>query len=253
MTRKRTIWEKTALAAGLIALSTALYFSLYLAYGDFVYIQKYVLYHVAFLPIHALILGIILEEILTYREKKAHHKKLNMFLGIFFRQMGVEFYTKLVELVENRDQLVDIITVHPHWRRHDFRAARRALAAFNLQTRTESGPLLKEVFFVLRAREDEILKMTRNPNLWEFENLYRCVVALFHLLEENRFRGEVEGMPAAALKHLAEDGGKALVLLLGLWLEYLEFLKGQHPILFEFQVGVHSTVQPILLDSSWDN
>ena len=252
MTRKRNFWEKTALAAGLVALSTTLYLSLYLAYGDFAYIQKYVFYHVAFLPIHALILGVILEEILTYREKKARRKKLNMFLGIFFRQMGVDFYLKLIELVENRDQLLDIITVQPHWGRRDFRAARRALTAFGLKTKAEAA-LLKEVFAVLRSREDEILKMTRNPNLWEFEDLYRSVVALFHLLEEDRFRGEIEKAHPAAIGHLAEDAGKALLLLLGLWLEYLEFLKGQHPILFGFQVGVHSTVQPILLDSGWEN
>ena len=251
-TRHSKLWEKTALAGGLIGLSTFLYFGVYLIDNDFTYIRKYVFYHVAFLPIHALILGLILEEILAYREKQSLHRKLNMFLGIFFRQMGVEFYIKLIELVANRDELNDIITVHPDWGHRQFKAARRALSAFQAKANPDPAAL-KEMFAVLATREREIMRMTRNPNLWEFERLYRCLVSLFHLLEENRFHGNLEEASPTALEHLAEDSANALILLLGLWLEYLEFLKAQHPVLFGFQVGVHSTVQPILLDSVWDD
>jgi hypothetical protein len=53
-------------------------------------------------------------------------------------------------------------------------------------------------------------------------------------------------------RHLARDVGKALTMLLGLWLHYLEFLKRDHPVLFSFQAGVHNTVQPLMLEDEWE-
>ena len=248
----KKIWvEKFSIAAGLIALSSLLYALDYLVIGDFSAVTKYVAHHIAFLPIHALVLGILIEEILVWREKREQKRKLNLFLGIFFRQMGVDFYVAMAEMVKNRDALDELILVDKEWDHRRFRKAQLQLQHFDLQMDADPEKLSR-IFAILHERESEIMDMTRNPNLWEFEELYRALVALFHLIEESRFRGKDRQLIAGIRKHLAQDVGKALKMLLGLWLHYLEFLKGAHPVLFSFQAGVHNTMEPLMLDENWE-
>jgi hypothetical protein len=250
--RNKKIWvEKFAIAAGLIGLSSVLYGIDYLVFRDIDSIKKYIVYHVPFLPIHALILGILIEEILVWREKREKKRKLNLFLGIFFRQMGVDFYVAMADMVKNRDALDDLILVQREWDHRRFRKAHLALQNFTLHMDSDPAKLAA-VFDILDEREKEIMDMTRNPNLWDFEELYRALVALFHLIEESRFRGKERQLIPSVREHLARDVGKALKMLLGLWLHYLEFLKGTHPVLFSFQAGVHNTVEPLMLDENWE-
>ena len=247
---RRELREKSLVAAALVLLSAVLYGIIYLIHRDASYIGKYVTYHIAFLPLHALVLGLIFEEILNLREKNSRQRKLNIFLGIFFRQMGVEFASIMFGLLENRGELDKLIMAQPAWKRRDFRSARSELAQF--KPRVKADPrVLAQLLELLEAREKDILEMTRNPNLWEFELLYRTLVGFFHLIEESRYRGTLDEMSGPAREHLANDAGNTLVMLLRLWLEYLEFLKKQHPVLFEFQVGVHNTVQPLMLEPEW--
>ncbi len=252
-TRQRSYFnwpEKIGIALGLFALSALLYGFTYLAFGDADGMIKYVARHVAFLPIHAWIIGVAIEEILSFRERQTRRKRLHMFLGTFFRQMGVDILTAMLELVVNRDQLDRIITVHPNWQRREFHKARQRLAGLELEMSPQAGRLVA-VFELLAANEREIIEMTRNPSLWEFDSLYRSLMALFHLIEETRFRGRVESLPEGTRQHLAHDVGQALRLLLLLWLAYLQFLKGEHPVLFKFQMGVHNTVQPVGMEGDW--
>lgn len=248
----KKIWtEKLAIAAGLIGLSTLLYAIDYLFFRDLESIKKYIAHHIPFLPIHALVLGILIEEILVWREKREKKRKLNLFLGIFFRQMGVDFYVAMADMVANRDELDRLIVVDREWDHRRFRRTQLALQNFSLQMDADAEKLAA-VFAILHEREKEIMDMTRNPNLWDFEELYRALVALFHLIEESRFRGRERQLISSVREHLAKDVGKALKMLLGLWLHYLEFLKGAHPVLFSFQAGVHNTVEPLMLDENWE-
>jgi hypothetical protein len=248
---RRNWLEKIGIGLGLVALSALLYGLDVIFWGDWETIKKYVAYHVPILPIHALVLGIIIEEMLTWREKRDQRRKLNLFLGIFFRQMGVDFYVAMIQLVKNRDELDSCIIVGPQWKAADFRRARQALGELELSMDPDPAKLA-DVFRILGDREREIMDMTRNPNLWEFEELYRTLVALFHLIEESRFRGREDQLSLGVRRHLARDVGKGLTMLLGLWLHYLEFLKRDHPVLFSFQAGVHNTVQPLMLEDEWE-
>ena len=243
--------EKTAMVLGLLALSAVLSYLVYLVLGDNRVIGRYFLIHFAFLPIHALVLGIILEEVLNWRERHSRQRKLNFFMGIFFRQMGVDLYLRMVELVENRDELEELSMVQPHWGKRQFRAARQALRAFPLRMRKDPVSL-QPLFDLLEERERDILELTRTPSLWEYERLYRVLVALFHLVEERRFLGDIAAIRPGVLEHLTQDVGKTLLFLLRLWLAYLEFLKSEHPVLFKHQMGVHNTVQPLAMEEDLD-
>jgi hypothetical protein len=244
--------EKGIMGLSLLFISGLLYLLDFYILGKWEHIREHFLLKLAFLPIHALVLGMIIEESLAFRDSLARRKKLNMFLGVFFRQMGVDIYVHMAALVNNRDALEKIITVHPQWKRRQFKEARQRLGAFKLEM-NQDPKAIRRVFNLLMDKEKDIIDLTRNTNLWEYENLYRVLLALFHLIEETRFRGEIDALPEGALRHLSDDIGNSLLLLLELWLGYLEFLKGEHPVLFGFQMGVHNTVHPVGLDRDLGN
>lgn len=242
----KKFFNKGTIALGLLAISGVFYVGFWLYTGELAYISKYFYIHLAFLPIHALVLGLILDELIQAREKIERRKRLNMFLGIFFRQMGLDIMLNMLPLVDNRDDLEERLLVDKTWKARHFRLARRDLAHFSPKMRADREELAN-LLDLLAGREEDIIAMTRNPLMLEFESLYRCLLALFHLIEETQFRGPVEGLAEGAVKHLASDTGKALTRLSSLWLAYLEHLKGEHPVLFGFQVGLHNTIQPVML------
>lgn len=242
--------EKSVIALGLVGLSLLLYGFSYWLFGDLDLIRKYFMLHLAFLPVHALVLTVILEELLNFRERASRRHRLDTYLGVFFRRMGIDLYLRLVSLMENREELESIILVHPRWTHRDFREAHRRLA--RLQPRMQPDPQgMRALMDFLLANESEILEMTRNPYLWEFDNFYRMVVAFFHFLEQTRFRDQPTLASPWLLGHLAEEAGRTLLMLMHIWLGYLEQLKKDHPALFRSQLGVHNTVIPILLDEEW--
>ena len=245
-------FNKWTIALGLLAISGIFFVGFWLVTGDFLYIGKYFYIHLAFLPIHALVLGLILDELIQMREKMERRKRLNMFLGIFFRQMGMDIMLNSLLLVKNRDELEESLLVEKSWRARHFRRARRDLAHLKLAMipdREELANLLE----LMASREEDIIEMTRNPLMLEFESLYRCLLSLFHLIEETHYRGPVEALGEGAVEHLCQDVGKSLIRLSSLWLAYLEHLKSEHPVLFGFQVGLHSTIQPMMLEDNGDS
>ncbi|MCB2228406.1 MAG: hypothetical protein KQH53_17130 [Desulfarculaceae bacterium] len=246
MAMDKKFFNRGTIALGLLAISAIFYLGWWGITGDLTYISKYFYLHLSFLPIHALVLGLILDELIQAREKIERRKRLNMFLGIFFRQMGLDIMLNMLTLVENREELEEGLLVDKSWKASHFRHARRDVAHLKLEMRPDREELAN-LLDMLADRESDIISMTRNPLMLEFESLYRCLLALFHLIEETHFRGPVDALPDSAAAHLASDAGKALTRLASLWLAYLEHLKGEHPVLFGFQVGLHNTIQPVML------
>lgn len=239
------------IALSLMTLSALLALVHYLIFDDSHHISSYFLLHLAFLPMHALVLGLVLDELISYREKQARKKRLHMFLGIFFRQMGLDILLQLTILLVNHDELEEMMVVDKDWKHRQFKRAQAAVEAFKPSMRADRVELGR-LQDLLRDKENDILAMTRNPVLLEFELLYGTLLSLFHMIEEMHFRGSLDQLPLGEVQHLARDAGKTLVLMVRLWLNYLEFLKSEHPVLFTHQVGLHNTITPIALSENSD-
>lgn len=241
---RRRIWDKVLIALGLILLSVGAYTAHYFFFRDLKYITNYVFLHLSFLPIHALVLGLILDELISYREKASRRRKLNLYLGIFFRQMGSEIFLTAANMAENRRELEALMSADQSWNTARFRRARMEVGHFPVKMRADAVSLIK-LLDLLREHEPEIFAQTRNPLLMEFEDLYRCLLSLFHIIEEIQYRRPVPQMSAPELQHLAKDAGKSLLQLSQLWLGYMEHLKKTHPVLFGCQVGICSMMEPL--------
>lgn len=76
------------LAGAFIALSITIYFVHYLIFQDAHHIFIYMVGDLAFLPLEVLLVSIIIERIITHREKQLKLQKLNMVIGAFFSEVG---------------------------------------------------------------------------------------------------------------------------------------------------------------------
>lgn len=246
--------EKLLIAVGLIVLSSLLYLAHYVMFGGHLspgYYADKIFSHIAFLPIHALVLGMLLDGMISFREKQSRKRKLNMFLGIFFRQLGADVLGAASGLCQNRAELDDITVVRQNWTGRDFRRARQRLLSLRPRMSADEAGVPR-FLELLRQHEGEILSMTHNPLVLEFEDLHDALISLFHLIEEMHYRNSDKALARGELEHLAKDIGKSLVLLSRLWLIYMEHLKATHPVLFHCQVGVCSTIGARLIEDQLD-
>jgi len=79
----RVSW-KFKLCILLVALSISIYSVKFLVFGDFTDTVNYVFNSIGFLPVSALLVTIILNKLLTVRQKREKLEKMNMVIGTFF-------------------------------------------------------------------------------------------------------------------------------------------------------------------------
>jgi hypothetical protein len=91
---------------------------------------------------------------------------------------------------------------------------------------------LEELRGFLASREDFLLRLIENPALFEHESFTDLILALDHLHEELKARGDLSDLPSSDLAHLATDIQRVYSRLVPEWMSYMEYLKAHYPYLF---------------------
>jgi hypothetical protein len=227
---KQKKWE-IYLALTLCAISFILYYIKDLYFNDFHAILGEILSQIAFLPIYILLSTIIIDSLLSRREKGQRLKKLNMVIGAFFSETGVELLQKLSMFDLTREATANLI-LQADWTQKS-RNLKRWLKEEKLQIKSRSGDL-EELKALLLQKRDFLLRMLENPNLLEHESFTELLWAVFHLTEELAARVNLDNLGEADFHHFSGDIKRAYSLLLLEWLDYLVHLKEDYPYLFSF-------------------
>jgi hypothetical protein len=226
------------LAAVFIASSAILYFIHYRIFENPYHIFIYLLGDLAFLPLEVFIVVIVIERILTYREKKALLSKLNMVVGAFFSEVGNQLIADLLCSVENREETSQCLSLKPDWTTNDFKRA--TACAHNIKVTADcSGIDLKALKELLIQKRGFLLRLLENPNLLEQECFTDLMWAVFHLSEELEARPSMKSLPESDLQHLAGDIQRVYGQLVAQWVTYLEHLKSRYPYLFSLVLRTH--------------
>ncbi|MFC1860366.1 hypothetical protein ACFLYC_02190 [Chloroflexota bacterium] len=171
------------LTAIFLLLSGIMYLVHYLIFRDVHHIFIYMVGDLAFLPLQVLIVAIIIERILTHREKQVKLQKLNMVVGAFFSQLGNYLLHSLLEHFHNKKEISEHLNVTAAWTKRDFKKA--ADFAYHLPVDVNCSTLdlaqLKE--FLSRNREF-LLTLLENPNLLENDRFTDLLWAVTHFDEE---------------------------------------------------------------------
>ncbi len=222
----------------LILATVVLYLIHYAIFRDTHHIFIYLLGDIAFLPIEVLLVTIIVHRVLDMREKRARMEKLNMVIGVFFSEMGMQCLHLLAELDATYQQIRGCLEANAEWKDEDFKRAGREIAEYRCSIGRDDV-LLEELREFLLSERDFLLTLLENPTLLEHETFTDLLWAIFHLTEELKYRYAISELPEADHEHLRGDISRSYNLLLREWLGYLEHLKNNYPYLFSLAVRMN--------------
>ncbi|MFH1169387.1 MAG: hypothetical protein V1691_01705 [Chloroflexota bacterium] len=226
------------LAAIFLGASGTIYFTHYLIFRDPHHIFIYLVGDLGFLPLEAFIVVVVVERLLTRREKHTLMQKLNMVVGAFFSEMGNRLLGDLLKHIKNSDELRQHLAITPGWTHKEFKKAAAFAQKANfgvdccdLDLDGLKAFLVKERMFMLTLLE--------NPNLLEHERFTDLLWAASHLAEELEVRSSLEKLPESDTEHIAGDIQRLYGRLVAEWVAYVEHLKLNYPFLFSLVLRTH--------------
>jgi hypothetical protein len=230
MVKKQTAWI-AGFAIALLALSVLLLGLHYVLFHDQHWLEKYVVFELAFLPLDVIVVTLILDRVLEARERKERLEKMNMVIGLFFSEVGTGFLREVAardpKIGDLRDRLARAGDLPPA----EFAQLKKTLAGI------ESSPALgREGLALLKglltSRRNFLVRLLENPILLEHEGFTDALRAVFHLTEEMEYRKSFEGLPESDIAHLTGDVKRAYGRLILEWLDYMRHLKVHYPYLY---------------------
>jgi hypothetical protein len=231
---KRVNWQ-IVFGLSLLLLSAVIYVIHFAIFRDAHYIFKYLVGHLAFLPIHVLLVTIILDQLLKIREKRSILKKMNMVIGAFFSEVGTDLLKLFSSFDLNLDIMTEIFVVTDKWSEQDFSLTSHRLKGYDYKIESKRGNL-EHLKSFLTGKRNFMLGLLENPNLLEHESFTDLLWAVFHLTEELDNRLDLTALPRTDYAHLSGDIKRAYVLLISEWLAYMKHLKDNYPYLFSLAV-----------------
>lgn len=235
MKRRTSNWQ-IWVGVGLLALSFVLYFALFeIEPKRLEDIFFYTFLDIAFIPISVLFVGLILNGLLTWRERQQQDKRLNMLIGAFYSEVGTGLLKLLAPFDPDLDQLRADLIPKGSWDTRKFTSARADVRAFDCKLDAGRGDM-DELRDYLLPRRTFILGMLQNPSLLEHQEFADTLWAVMHLTDEVTARRSLSDLPEPDLAHLSLDLARAYKTLVEEWLHHMEHLKDDYPYLFALAV-----------------
>ena len=226
---KKTSWKVFA-AFILILFSIVVYLINYFIFKNPHDIFFYLTIDIAFLPINVLLVTLVIDTLLNQREKKSMLNKLNMVIGVFFSETGIELIRNFNKYFEDIETISAKLSKIGKWDKKAFSKFKLNIhhheSKINIKREDEEN--LKKY---LVSKRDFLLRLLENPNLLEHETFTELLRSVFHLTEEMASRESFTNQPESDLKHVEIDIKRAYLLLIKEWLSYMEYLKESYPYL----------------------
>jgi len=227
---KKINWQvKVALA--LIATSIIVYLIHYTAFHDSHHIFIYLVGDIAFVPIEVLLVTLFIHRLLTIREKRALMQKMNMVIGAFFSEVGIDLLKFTIDFDPDPADVIDKLIISNDWSGAQFRVVTKAIQEKDYRIDSLKGDLPRLRDFLVKRR-DFMLRLLENPNLLEHDSFTNLLWAVFHLTEELAHRDDLSNLPPSDYTHLAGDIKRTYAQLILQWLAYMKHLKESYPYLF---------------------
>lgn len=185
----------------------------------------------AFVPLNVFIVSVVLEQILSRREKKEKMRKINIVISAFFNEVGTSLIRLLVEYNENFHSFKKIVSINSDTTSDDFDRFIKSVGEFNfvVDSRKSDLTLLNSY---MNNHKNYILGMFENPNLLEHDAFTDMLWSVFHVLDELDSRERLNSLPENDMNHISIDIERALKLLIHEMLHYMKHLKKEYPYLF---------------------
>jgi hypothetical protein len=198
----------------------------------------YIALDIVFVPIQVLLVTVIIERLLSERDKQLVLKKMNMVIGAFFGEVGNKLIGQMGSTCIDFSKLEEILAINPHWDSNDYKAAVDFIEKYECRF-DSSRAELRDLKKLLLEKRNFILGLLQNPNLLEHDKFTDLLWAICHLTEELEARTDIGGLPQSDLRHIEADVQRAFGLLIREWLAYMEHLKQDYPYMYSLSVRLN--------------
>lgn len=196
-------------------------------------IRFYTFLDIAFLPLSAVIVSLLIDGMLAARERAALLEKMNMVVGAFFSEVGRELIDLLLPFDSECERRRSHLLFTAAWEPRAFDEHRAAVVSDSCPMDLGAADVERLRDVLVRERSF-FLQLLQNGNLLEHETFTGMLWALSHLAEELAARPDLKHLPPPDARHLELDMGRAYGRLLGEYLLYVKHLKAHYPYLFSF-------------------
>ena len=227
--------RQIVLGISLVAISVFFYLVHYAIFRNSHHIFLYLIGDLAFLPIQVLFVTLIIDELLSERERRDMLKKTNMAIGTFFSQVGTELLRLFSGFNPESDEIRKNLLVTNEWSEKEFAEVSKRIKNHDYAVNSINGNLESLRSFLIGER-DFLLRLLGNPNLLEHESFTDLLWAVFHLTDELAHRKDVKNLSDADYEHLSIDIKRAYTQLISEWLSYMKHLKKDYPYLFSLAI-----------------
>lgn len=226
----------------LVIASIILYLVNLFIFKNILNTEYYFSIDVAFLPIEVLFVVLVIDSVISSREKRILLEKLNMVIGTFFSEIGTDLLEKISEYDSNKETIRKKLIMTDEWTENDYLDAAEEIKRYEFNLNICGDPksieFLENLKELLEEKRNFLLVLLENPNLLEHETFTDLLRAVFHLAEELDKRKDLGKLSDADYLHLKGDTGRAYGLLIYEWLTYMEHLMNNYPYLFSLAIRV---------------
>ncbi|MDV3428078.1 MAG: hypothetical protein LIR50_13850 [Bacillota bacterium] len=228
---KKYKWE-LKLGIILIGISFILYYIDYRLFGTASKIYDNILTQIAFLPIYVLIVTMVLEQVLYNKEKQAVISKMNMVVGLFFSEIGIDLLKIILcydmNLSKSGSQLYTEEIFNDKYKFYI-----KKFKDYQPDIQTDNEQLISLRLF-MEVKREFLLQLMQNPNLLEHESFTELMLSVFHLLDELNIKDDFKELEDH--KHINLDIERAYLGLILEWLSYMKHLKEEYPYLYSIKL-----------------
>ena len=195
----------------------------------------YLFQDLAFLPVNALLVVIILEKLLKWHDKQSRLKKMNIVIGVFFSEMGIRLLSMFAGFEKTGHEIHKDLRIGVGWTEKEFENAKKNVKNFDFSVDALQGnlPELHDIFI---QNQSFILTLMENPNLLEHESFTNMLLAVSHLRAELAVRRDLDSLSTKDAQHISVDMKRAYSALVSEWLCYMNHLKNEYPYLYSLAV-----------------
>lgn len=227
-------WQLT-LVVVFLTLAIICYGLEYTLFQDADAVIQSILEESGFTFLSVILVSLIIDRVLVFREKASQMKKLNMVIGSFFSEVGTELLLLIADFDANMPQLSQQLVITAEWTQKDFSRVQEYLKNHQADISVPEGNL-ETLRSLLHNYRQFLLSLLQNPNLMEHESFTDLLWALFHLTEELVNRRELDKLSQEDNKHISGDIARTYKSLISEWLDYMSHLKHDYPYLFSFEI-----------------
>jgi len=221
------------LKVGLIFIfcSCTVYFIKLVSIGHIDDTINYLFNAVGFLFLNVLMVTLVINELMHYREKKERLEKLNMVIEVFYSELGLGLLLIFRDADAGIETLRKILTITPAWTDNDYDTSINLVKKYDYHI-DPSRIDLETLHSFLHEKRSFMLRLFENPALLEHGSFSPLLQAVFHLTEELHRRDDVSSLPASDIAHLTGDIKRVYEHLLLVWVGYMKHLQKNYPFLF---------------------